>query len=76
MNIGCGEQVSLNTVLRLTGELLGTAVDADYREPRPGDVRDSCADISLAQRLLGYKPSVSFHEGLARTLDAICSGIA
>ncbi len=76
MNIGCGEQVSLNTVLRLTGELLGTAVDADYREPRPGDVRDSCADISLAQRLLGYKPSVSFHEGLARTLDAIRSGIA
>jgi nucleoside-diphosphate-sugar epimerase len=76
MNIGCGEQVSLNTVLRLTGELLGTAVDADYREPRPGDVRDSCADISLAQRLLGYKPSVSFHEGLARTLDAIRRGIA
>ena len=76
MNIGCGEQVSLNTVLRLTGELLGTAVDADYREPRPGDVRDSCADISLAQRLLGYKPSVTFHEGLARTLDAIRSGIA
>ncbi len=76
MNIGCGEQVSLNTVLRLTGELLGTAVDSDYREPRPGDVRDSCADISLAQRLLGYKPSVTFHEGLARTLDAIRSGIA
>jgi len=75
LNIGCGEQISLNTVLRLAGELLGVTVDADYREPRPGDVRDSCADINLAQRLLGYRPSVSFHEGLARTLDALRRGI-
>jgi len=75
LNIGCGEQISLNTVLRMAGELLGVTVDADYREPRPGDVRDSCADINLAQRLLGYRPSVSFHEGLARTLDALRSGI-
>ena len=73
LNIGCGEQISLNTVLRLGGELLHVTVDADYREPRPGDVRDSCADISLARRLLGYKPSISFHEGLARTLDALRS---
>ena len=75
LNIGCGEQVSLNMVLRLAEELLGVIVDADYREPRPGDVRDSCADINLAQRLLGYRPSVSFHAGLARTLDALRSGI-
>ena len=75
LNIGCGEQISLNTVLRMAGELLGVTVDADYREPRPGDVRDSCADINLAQRLLGYRPSVSFHEGLARTLDALRRGI-
>ena len=75
LNIGCGEQISLNTVLRLAGEVLGVTVNADYREPRPGDVRDSCADINLAQRLLGYRPSVSFHAGLARTLDALRSGI-
>ena len=75
LNIGCGEQISLNTVLRLAGEVLGVTVNADYREPRPGDVHDSCADINLAQRLLGYRPSVSFHEGLARTLDALRSGI-
>jgi len=75
LNIGCGEQISLNTVLRLAGEVLGVTVNADYREPRPGDVHDSCADINLAQRLLGYRPSVSFHEGLARALDALRSGI-
>jgi nucleoside-diphosphate-sugar epimerase len=68
MNIGCGEQISLNTVLRLAGEIMHTSIDADYREPRIGDIRDSLADISLAQQLLGYKPAVSFPEGLAQTL--------
>jgi UDP-N-acetylglucosamine/UDP-N-acetyl-alpha-D-glucosaminouronate 4-epimerase len=76
MNIGCGEQVSLNRVLCIAGELLGITVDAEYREPRPGDVRDSLADISLAQHLLGYVPIVGFHQGLASTLDALRSEIA
>lgn len=76
MNIGCGEQISLNSVLNIAGELLGMTVDAEYRDARPGDVRHSLADISLAQRLLGYKPIVSFREGLARTLDALRAGNA
>ena len=71
LNIGCGEQISLNTLLQVAGELLNVDVHAEYREARPGDVRDSRADISLAQRLLGYKPTVGFREGLARTLDAL-----
>lgn len=71
INIGCGEQISLNSVLRIAGELLGVTVDAEYREPRPGDVRDSRADISLARHLLDYKPVVGFREGLAATLDAL-----
>ena len=69
MNIGCGEQISLNNVLRIAGELLGVTVDAEYRDPSPGDVRDSLADISLARQLLGYKPIVSFGVGLAYTLE-------
>ena len=71
MNIGYGQQVSLNTVLHIAGELLGVDVDPEYREPRPGDVRDSLADISLAQRLLGYKPTVSFRDGLAHVVDSL-----
>jgi len=40
-----------------------------YREPRAGDVRDSQADISKANALLGYTPTVSLEEGLKLTLD-------
>ncbi len=76
MNIGCGESVSLNRTLQLVGELLGTRVEAEYRESRSGDVHDSLADISKAQRLLGYVPTVSFAEGLARTLEALRSTVA
>jgi nucleoside-diphosphate-sugar epimerase len=71
LNIGCGNLVSLNMVLRIAGELLGTRVEAEYHEPRQGDVRASLADISRAQRLLGYNPTIGFREGLARTLETI-----
>jgi UDP-glucose 4-epimerase len=71
LNIGYGERVSLNEVLHLAGNLLGTPVEAEYREARPGDVRASVADISLARDLLGYRPEISFQEGLARTLTAL-----
>jgi UDP-glucose 4-epimerase len=71
MNIGCGERISLNQVLHLAGELTSTFVNPEYREPRPGDVRDSLADTSLARRLLDYQPTVGFREGLACTLEAL-----
>jgi UDP-glucose 4-epimerase len=73
MNIGCGKQVSLNMALHVASELLGTRVEAEYREPRQGDVRDSLADISRAERLLGYRPTTGFREGLARTIETFAS---
>jgi nucleoside-diphosphate-sugar epimerase len=74
INIGCGQQVSLNIVLQLAAKLLNVTPDPEYREPRPGDVHDSLADISLAQRLLHYKPVVEFRDGLAQTLEAMLRG--
>lgn len=75
MNIGCGAQVSLNQVLKLANNLLGTQIEADYQAERAGDVRDSLADISRARKLLGYNPVISFEEGLARTLTALRAGV-
>ena len=75
MNIGCGERISLNEVLRTAFDLLGSTLDIDYREPRAGDVRDSLADIQKAERLLGYRPTIKFKEGLNNTLAAIQTGI-
>lgn len=71
INVGCGERISLNEVLRLAGSLLEVSVDPEYRAPRSGDVHDSLADITLARQLLGYEPTVTVREGLARTLEAL-----
>jgi nucleoside-diphosphate-sugar epimerase len=71
INIGCGERISLNTVLQIAGELLDTRIDAEYRAARIGDVRDSVAAISKARELLDFVPQVNFREGLARTLAGL-----
>jgi UDP-glucose 4-epimerase len=71
MNIGCGESISLNSVLRIASEILGTRTDPEYREPRVGDVHDSLADIARARRLLAYEPTVAVREGLERTIQAM-----
>ena len=64
-----GERVTVNQLFNTIAELLHSKVKPDYRESRPGDVRDSLADISAARKYLGYEPTVRLNEGLKRTLE-------
>jgi nucleoside-diphosphate-sugar epimerase len=68
-NIGNGQAVTVLDLVRHLNDLLTTKVKPQYAPPRAGDVRYSQADISLARRELGYEPSVSFVDGLRRTLE-------
>jgi nucleoside-diphosphate-sugar epimerase len=68
-NVGVGGRVSLNQVLRELGKITGKKLEAKYEPPRDGDIRDSQADISQAQKFLGYQPQVTFEGGLARTFE-------
>ncbi len=67
INIGCGAAVTLLDVLHELSRLVGRTVTARHLDARPGEVRHSLADITLARELLGYTASVPFAEGLART---------
>jgi nucleoside-diphosphate-sugar epimerase len=69
INVATGGRISLNQLFKTVRELTGAKVEPIYADPRPGDVKDSQADISKAKRLLGYTPSVSFEEGLDRTVE-------
>jgi nucleoside-diphosphate-sugar epimerase len=69
INVATGGRISLNQLFSAMRQLAGADVQPTYEQLRPGDVRDSQADISKAQRLLGYQPSVSFEEGLKRTFE-------
>jgi nucleoside-diphosphate-sugar epimerase len=68
-NVATGGRVSLNDLFRAVRDMVGAAVEPIYAEPRPGDVRDSQADITKARRMLSYEPEVSFEDGLARTVS-------
>lgn len=69
-NVGCGDRISLNELVRSIAELFGKQVTAEYAEPREGDIRHSLASIERAERRLGYRPDVELAEGLRRTLEA------
>jgi nucleoside-diphosphate-sugar epimerase len=66
-NIACGERVSLLDILGIVYALAGKRVDPVFEPSRPGDVRDSLADISRAREIVGYDPKVTFREGLEKT---------
>ena len=69
INVANGRSTDLLTLLGALSGLLGTEVTPTHADPRPGDVRESLADITRARKLLGYEPQVDFDEGLRRSID-------
>ena len=61
-NIGCGERITLNALARLLEEIIGTKANVQYAAAKPGDVRHSLADITLARTFLSYEPRVFVKE--------------
>ncbi len=69
INVATNGRVSLNQLFTTLRTLVGANVEPIYDKPRAGDVRDSQADINKAARLLGYKPLVTFEQGLQNTVE-------
>jgi nucleoside-diphosphate-sugar epimerase len=69
VNIACHHATSLNQILELLRELLASKVQAKYEPVRAGDIKHSLADVSLAEKTIGYKPRVFFEEGLRIAID-------
>ncbi|OZV67575.1 SDR family oxidoreductase [Winogradskyella aurantia] len=72
-NVACGERISVNYLWDSLQKAANSELKAVYGPPRQGDVRDSLADISKAQKLLGYKPQYTVREGLKITWDCFNS---
>ena len=69
MNAATGARITLNQTFEILCDLTGYSGKPAYVDGRAGDIRDSLADITLADKLLGYQPIVDFREGLRRTVD-------
>jgi len=68
-NVATGTQFDLNETCKLLQKLTGYEGEPQYAPERAGDIKHSLADISRAEQALGYKPTVSFEEGLRRTVE-------
>jgi UDP-N-acetylglucosamine 4-epimerase len=68
-NVAVGENFSVNYLYNACKEYLNSNLEATYREPRAGDIRNSLAEISLAKNLLGYQPTKNFKDGLIETIE-------
>ncbi len=69
LNIAFGGRITVNELFNSIKNVVGNDVNPSYRAERPGDVRDSLADISLAKELIGYTPEISLDEGLEITIN-------
>jgi UDP-glucose 4-epimerase len=70
-NVAAGVPASVSQLAETIGGILAKPVVKDHRDPRPGDVRDSWADVSPARDILGYQPAVGLEEGLRRTIESL-----
>jgi len=68
VNVATSSRVSLNELLAVLKKIIGSDVQPIHKEGRTGDVRHSQADITKAQKLLGYQPTVGLEEGLRETV--------
>lgn len=68
-NIACGARTTLKELHQLIATRLEVTLQPDFQPFRPGDIRHSLADISKAQRLLGYQARFSVAQGLDATMD-------
>lgn len=68
-NIALGSTISINEIFNVLKDLSKSSLNAQHREARQGDIRNSMADISKASHLLGFKPAVKVEKGLELTFE-------
>lgn len=68
-NLAAGRSVTLLEMLAILNKYLGTEMEPEFADPRPGDILESLADISAARQLLGYEPQIAFEAGIAKSID-------
>ena len=73
-NISAGAPVTVNALAETIGRLLDRPVERRYLPPRPGDLRDSWADVTDARHVLGFDPTVTLEDGLRRTAASLLEG--
>lgn len=68
INIGSGQETSIQRLIATLGQVTQRQPEVIYNPEEGGGIARLVADVSVAQRLLGYRPKVALTEGLERLL--------
>jgi len=66
MNVGGGQRITVNELIRHIREITGSVSKVVYSDTQKGDAEHTLAGVELAEKLVGYKPDVSVQKGLNR----------
>lgn len=69
MNVACGDQITLNSLIKMLNVICDKNITANYLPERLGDVKHSKADITKIKSLLKYEPEFYFQRGLEEVLN-------
>lgn len=69
INVASGRGTSLNQLLKILKDIVGSTVQPVYQESRTGDVRHSLSDIRKGKHLLNYEPQITMEMGLKKTVE-------
>jgi UDP-glucose 4-epimerase len=69
-NVATGRPVTVDELADLVGSILDQPVEKQYLPTRPGEIRESWADITEARNRLGYEPAIDLETGLRLTAEA------
>jgi dTDP-L-rhamnose 4-epimerase len=70
INLGTGRQTSVARVAEVLAAGIGADVEPELSEQyRAGDIRHCYADVSLAEKLLGYRPTTTFEDGMGALVE-------
>jgi UDP-glucose 4-epimerase len=70
LNVGSGSSIDLLGLVSTLNDVMGTSLEPEHRDPRPGDILHSSSSIDRARDALGWTPRLSLADGLARTVEA------
>lgn len=69
INLGTGYDMTMNSLLQGICDYMGYTGEWDHQEARTSDVRNLCANIDKARKVLGFEPLMKFEDGIKETLD-------
>lgn len=69
LNVGTGQEYSVNQIFKVINQAAGGKSRSEYQPPRKGEVKRSCLAIDKIRRVLGWNPEVSLNDGIAKTVN-------